>query len=350
MHPLPAALDVRSCLVMCTLLGVGLAPAALADEGSLQFTPPAPEAAPAPAPAPARASTMSPTATFGLSDSRFHEDKTIFWEGFLTGLRGFEHFYEPVGQPLYFESPFINSNVRALYLHHDFPNGSQIAGGDLHIAAAQARLAITERLAFIATKDGHSWLNAGALPNDNGWNDLAFGFKYAVWVDREHDWVLTPGVRVQIPTGNTGVLQGEVGEASPFVSFAKGFDRLHLLGNLTWRVPFDANDGNQVFSWDAHVDFEVSPESLPGFAPLVELHGLHYLTNGNRTPLTVGGLDYTNLGSAFVAGSEVIWMGVGARWKLTPHIAVGSTFEFPLTDKDDDIMGNRVTVDLILSW
>lgn len=38
--------------------------------------------------------------------------------GFLTGLRGFEDFHEPVGQPLYFESPFNDTGIRALYLKH----------------------------------------------------------------------------------------------------------------------------------------------------------------------------------------------------------------------------------------
>lgn len=348
MSPSRRTLTVSFSLLLATAGVATAATAASLEDASLAFT--APEPAAPPAAATPRASTISPTATFGLSDSRFHDDETVLWEGFLNGLRGFEHFYEPVGQPLYFESPFINSNVRALYLHHDFPNGSQIAGGDLHIAAVQARLAITERLAFIATKDGHSWLNAGALPEDNGWNDLAFGFKYAAWVDREADWVLTPGIRFQLPTGNTGVLQGEVGEFSPFLSFAKGFDRLHFIGSASWRIPFDDGDGNQVFHWDAHIDYEIAPASLPGFAPLIEFHGVHYLTNGDRTPLTVGGLDYTNLGSTGVAGSEVIWLGVGARWKLSPHMSVGSTFEFPLTEKRDDIMGNRLTVDFILAW
>jgi hypothetical protein len=41
---------------------------------------------------------------------------------------------------------------------------------------------------------------------------------------------------------------------------------------------------------------------------------------------------------------------VGARWKLTPHVSVGGVYEFSLTDKDEDIMDERVTFDMQLTW
>ncbi|MGE0480088.1 MAG: hypothetical protein AB7Q17_06405 [Phycisphaerae bacterium] len=293
---------------------------------------------------------MSETATFALSSQRLHNDPTILWPGFMTGLRGFEHFYEPVGMPLYFESPFNTTQLRLLYLYHDFPNGSQIGGGHLNVYAAQIRLALTERLGFIATKDGYSDLNAGILPESDGWNDFAIGLKYVLIADRERDFVLATGLRWEWQNGDRDVLQGADQELSPFFSFAQGFDQFHILGNITGRIPTDLNDGNCILSWNLHFDYEILPQILPGLAPLIEFHGLHYLSDGDRLPLSVGGLDYTNLGSADVAGDTVIWSGVGFRWKLTPHVSLGSTFEFPLTDADDDIMGNRVTADLAFSW
>ena len=41
-------------------------------------------------------------------------------DGFLTGLPGFEGFHEPVGQPIYFESPFNDTGLRFIYLRHEF--------------------------------------------------------------------------------------------------------------------------------------------------------------------------------------------------------------------------------------
>jgi hypothetical protein len=292
------------------------------------------------------ANSLSPKARFLFADSRIHDDPEVLAPGFLSGLRGFEHFYEPIGNPLFFESPFINTSIRVLYLHHEFAEKSQLQGGDLNVYAVQARLALTERLAFIATKDGYSDLNADALPKDEGWNDIAAGFKYAFYVDREADMVWTLGGRYQAGNGDSEVLQGGVQEVSPFVSFAKGWEKFHLLGNVSFRHPLDTNKGNNILQWSAHADYEI----YPGIAPVLELHGLHYLDDGNRLPLKVGGLDYTNLGSSDVGGSTVVWFGAGARFNLAPNVSLGSTYEYPLTNKNADIHGGRVTVDLIFTW
>ncbi len=290
----------------------------------------------------ASASGVNPNATFAFSKERWHSDSKIGWDGFLSGLRGFEHFYEPVGQPIYFESPFNNTGVRFLYLHHEFSDKSQLQGGNVDVAAVQARVALTERLGFIATKDGYSWLDANLLPEEEGWNGIAAGLKYAVYVDRDNDFVITPGVRLMLQSGEWKVLQSNPAEISPFVSMAKGWDKFHLVGNATVRVPFDDDDGNTIFQWDLHADYDL----IGGFAPCIEVHGLHYLSDGNKLPLKVGGLDYANIGSADVDGSTVVWMGVGGRWKFNPHLSIGGTYEFALTNKNADIMDKRVTFDL----
>lgn len=266
--------------------------------------------------------------------------------GFLEGLAGFERFHGPIGNPIYFESPQIDSGLRFLYLHHRFDGDSALGGGDLDVVAVQARLALTERLAFIATKDGYSFLDADVLAKDEGWNDLAFGFKYAFVVDPQDQFLLTGGFRYQTQNGERDVLQGGAQELSPFVSAAKGWDDWNFLGNLTYRTPFDAGDGNNIFQWSLHADYALTES----FAPVLELHGLHYLDNGTRTALPVGGLDYSNLGSTNVSGSKVVWMGLGASYKITPKMTLGVTQEFGLTDPSHDIMDQRLTVSFQVNW
>lgn len=280
-----------------------------------------------------------------LSDESLTSDPDMFWPGFLTGMEGFDDFHEPIGNPIYFESPFINTNAKFLYLHHEFDSGSVLMGGNLDVVALQLRLAITDRLAFIATKDGYSMLDATALPEGDGFNDVAAGIKYAFIVDEENDFVLTAGARYQFDWGASEVLQGTK-EFSPFVSIAKGFGDFHFIGSMTYRLPVDGGDGNDIFQWDLHFDYELGC----GLAPVLELHGLHYLDNGTAAPLPIGGLDYANLGSTMVSGNDVIWMGVGASAKLTPNLSVGATFEFALTDPEDDIMDTRFMFAATLTW
>lgn len=267
-------------------------------------------------------------------------------KGFVEGLRGFEKFHDPIGQPIYFETPFNDTSLRFLYLKHDFPSG---LNGDLTVYALQARLAISERLAFIATKDGYSDLEIGALGIDEtGWNDIAFGFKYVAIADRANDFVLTPGVRYMLENGDEEVLQSTTQELSPFVSFAKGWGDLHLIGNATLRLPFDGDDGNTVGHWDLHLDYDINPGQKAVFAPVAEIHGVHYLDDG-ATALGVGGLDYANLGSQ-PAESFVAWMGIGARVEIDTRYEIGLVYEFALTDEDDDIMDKRITFDFAVRF
>ena len=111
-------------------------------------------------------------------------------------------------------------------------------------------------------------------------------------------------------------------------------------------IPEGGHKGNNTLQWDLHADYEV----FDGIAPTIELHGVHYLTDGAAAGLNVGGLDYTNLGSGNVAGSTVIWFGVGARVKLTPNWSFGAVYEHALTNVNADIMDQRVTLDFIFSW
>lgn len=338
----------RTLPLALVLLAPGATGVAAAEDAPLINVPTGLTLASQPAPdaQPTRSPTVSDRATYMFGSERMHDDPTILWEGFLNGQRGFDHFYNPVGNPLYFESPLIQTQARFLFLHHEFSDGSQVQGGDLNVYALQVRVALTDSIAFIATKDGISDLDAGILPQDSGWNDLAVGLKWAFVADREADFVSTVGFRWMFDNGDDGVLQSGVNEISPFISMAKGFDKLHLMANVTGRFPTDSDDGNTVLQWDVHLDYEI----LPGVAPILELHGLHYLSDGERFGLSVGGLDYTNLGSNDVSGSTVVWFGAGARLKFTPHATLGATYEYALTNINADIMEQRVTVDFELTW
>jgi hypothetical protein len=310
---------------------------------ALTLSPMASVAQAAPA-APARAKAPS---LFG--GERWHNDPEVLWPGFLTGMTGFEQFHEPVSSPIYFESALVNTSLRLIFLHHEFPQAT-LGGGEVNIVAAQIRLALTDRLAFIATKDGYSWFNAGILPEDSGWNDLAFGLKYALIADAANAFALTVGFRYEAANGNSSILQRGAQEWSPFISVAKGFGDLHLMGNFTVRLPESTNKGNTIVQWGLHADYDILPEVLPGFAPVIELNGVHYTSNGNRLPLSVGGQDYNNFGSSDVAGTGVVWAAAGARWRLSPHLSLGATFEYPLSGGFSDIMRNRTTVDFIFTW
>lgn len=276
------------------------------------------------------------------------EPEPLLWKGFLYGDPHFRDKPRPVGSPLYFEDPFINSDIRLIYLYHKFPKDSNLRGGDLNVYAMQVRLALTDRLSFLATCDGISHLESPILNDETGWNDLAVGLKYALLVDHTNDFLLSTGLKWRLSNGHADILHGNVDELTPFISAYKGWGKFNVIADVAGRLAMDEHRGNHLLSWNLNANYEIIERF---FFPVVEFHGVHYLSNGDRLPLSDGGLDYANIGSNNVAGSSVFWGGIGARWNIADHISWGAVWEFPMqSTQANDLFEHRITTDLILTF
>ncbi|MFN0056814.1 MAG: hypothetical protein ACKVX7_00020 [Planctomycetota bacterium] len=277
-----------------------------------------------------------------MADAKMNFD---LWPGFVSGMgKNFRASPRPLDSPLYFEDPFIATDIRPIFLYHEFPRHSLLGGGHLTVLAVQARLALTERLALIATEDGYTDLEASALPAGDGWNNLAAGFKYALHVDYEQKSILTAGARWTLSNGSRDVFQGIEDEVSLFVTGAKTMDRIHLMADVVGRITTHHEQGNDSLSWDVQAAYELTPR----FFPLVEYHGFTYLSNGNRIQVRDGLLDYGNLGAGDVRGSDVHWATVGYRYEVADGVQWGLGYGFALrTPGKNDIYEERLITGLV---
>lgn len=293
------------------------------------------------------ADTVSVRTEDGRHPSWVTDLESKMWPGFLTGLAGYEDFVMPVGSPLYFEDPFITTDMRLLYIYHTIPNRSVLRGGQVHVAAAQIRVALTERLALIATKDGYSWVDSHITPAGDGWNDIAIGLKYALHSDPEEQFLVTTGLRWEWANGSTDALQGgESQELSPFVSVAKGWDKWHFLGSLGGRIATNRSAANSSVVWDLHLDYALTET----FRPLIEVHGIHWVTNADRLPLSEDYLDVGSLGASKAAGRDFFSGGIGFRWQARENVSVGVSYEFPLESPSAHLMEHRFTLNTVISF
>lgn len=273
------------------------------------------------------------------------ESKT--WGAFLTGLAGYDDFVMPVGMFVYFEDPFITTDLRLLYAYHQIPNSSVLRGGQVHVVAAQIRIALTERLALIATKDGYSWVDSHITAGGDGWNDLAVGLKYALIVRPEDHLLVSTGLRWEWNNGSSDAWQGgESQELSPFVSFAKGWEKWHFLAAISGRIPTDHHDANYSLLWNLHLDYELTET----FRPLIEVHGIHWLSNADRLPLGEDYLDVGSLGAAKAKGRDFFSAGFGFRWQAADNVSVGLTYELPLESASEHLQEQRVTLNTVVSF
>lgn len=248
-------------------------------------------------------------------------------------------FVHPVTSPYFHEDSFVNTDVRAWFVYHDFPNGGVIDGGSAKVYALQVRVAITDQLQLVAYKDGYTDFDAGLL-KDAGWNDLAAGLKWAPIQDHAKQFYLSVGAGYEFPVGDADVLQND-GELRVWAAVNKGFGPLHLGGTVNYFYPTSRSDEplgySETLSWHFHLDYYV----CEWFSPVVEVNGYHVLNkHGEVVPFS--GIDVTNLGG----GDDVISLGLGAEIRPAKNLGLRAAWETPLTS-GDDLYGWRITVSAV---
>lgn len=279
----------------------------------------------------------------------------------------------PMGMPYLFEDPHTISGLNFAYVYHQFPGDSVFAGGDAHVLALQARLALTDRLSFIATKDGLMFFRPDLplVEEVEEGMDITAGFKYALINSPEHDFILSPAIRYEVPVGSKRIYQGYGdGVLIPSASFAYGFGdlglpNLNLIGSFGAQLPIDGNANSTSLFYNAHLDYfiELGDRSfVRGIVPFVELNAMHWTDGGNgqntvvlkgadvtvggATALLVGdafeGADVANLGASGVGKQDLVVLGGGLRMPLRHGISLGALYETPIS-KREDIFEQRVT-------
>lgn len=259
-----------------------------------------------------------------------------------------EDMISPVSAPTLNEDPRIDTELRPMYMFTSIANDFATQGGRYQVVAVQARAALTDRIGFIATKDGYIWLDPNeAVPDHSGWANVAFGFKGALWKDEDSASIASIGLRYEAPMGNQRVFQGYgSGLLNPFVTAAKGFDDVHVQAYAGPRIAISGEDSS-FFDASLHVDYQ-----LWKLYPLAELNWVYVYDAGRRIPLTQEGFDLVDFGSSEAGEESVVTTALGLRYRITDDVDLGLTGEFPLTS-DSGIFGWRVTTDLIwrpLGW
>jgi len=273
-----------------------------------------------------------------------------------------ENTFNVMGMPFLFEDPYITTGLNLVWVYHTFPESSPLGGlppallaglapgaveytqtgGHLNLLALQIRLAVTDRLAFIATKDGATFQRPGnlLLPDDDGFYDMTVGFKYALIDDRENDfWGME---RIGLANAN-------------------------LVGSLGGQIPVDDQANSTSIFYNVHLDYgiPIDTDVVKFVVPFVEVNGLYYTSGGrgrNNVNTTLGqlpvsaieslygsfeGVDVANLGATGVEGNSLVVMGGGIRVPTKWGVSFGAMFEGVVTSRTD-IYDKRFTA--MVTW
>lgn len=273
--------------------------------------------------------------------------------GGSLGKDRFERYVPSVTNPLFNETPFITTEAKPVYIFHQVPDEFISGGGDINVAALQVRLAITERFGFIATADGYTNLDFNeTLDDDDGPNDVAFGFKYAFWNDPEAGQIGTFGLRYTAPAGNLDTAGLEIngdgsGFLNPFFTGALIHDKFQVQGSLGANIALNGINSTFIHG-SIHVDYEV----FDGFYPFAEANFFAFTDGGDQIvggPLaTLTGVDIVDLGTS--DPQNFVTVGGGFRYRLGDNVLFGTGVEGNVLNREDTLFGIRLTTDFTIHF
>jgi hypothetical protein len=249
----------------------------------------------------------------------------------------------PVSNPIFFETPLIQTEVQPIYIYHRMNPSFLGTEVSVNVYALQLRYAVDDRLEIIATKDGYIQIHEKGIGSVNGWGNLAAGFKYAIAKDEAEQYIITPGLTFELPTGSKAVFQGTGGGvANAFVSAEKGFDKLHLTGNIGFRVPLNWHQDTSSLHYSGQIDCR-------WFIPFVDINAFTTVSNGKNLPFTTEGFDLVNFGATKASGNTQAAAGLGFRSRILPSADFGVSYERGITAAND-IFKDRLTVDFSIRF
>lgn len=262
--------------------------------------------------------------------------------------KAFEGFVNPVTNPILAKDPRSSTWARILILNNNLPGSHPLGGGNVQAYGMQVNIALTERLTFIADKDGYADVNIRNVPHTGGWLNVAAGLKYTFIRDVENQFLAAAGVMYEIPSGESDAFQGHgSGQITPFLTWGKQVcDNWHILATHGYTAAVNQTTDSSFFYHSLHVDRAING----WFYPLVEVNWFQYTQGGNRLPRPVGEADgLINLGTQGMAGRQLLSTAVGAKMRFSEHLYAGVAYEFALTGYKG-LLNNRITADLVVRY
>lgn len=275
----------------------------------------------------------------------------------IASADGFAQARRPISNPTYFDLALPITNIHPIVIYHGLPDqinaaGTQVPlGGDVEVYALQFEIAVNDRLSIVASKDGYVDMNPdNTLGDTEGFANLAAGVKYAFLLDPVSRTAVSGTLGFEVPTGNSDVFQGEGdGAINLTVSALKLLDDWQFAGSIGTQIPFSDQLSTELWM-SGHVSYEVSR----WFIPLVEVNWFHVLDAGDGSSSLVSSItefeggDFFNLGASNAAENrDFVSAAFGFRSRLCDSVDAGLAYEIPLTNQNNSLMEERVTLDLV---
>ena len=273
----------------------------------------------------------------------------------------------PITNPVYADTAIPESKITVIGAHHRLPDkintilGKVPLGGDVNVLAVQVEYAFNDSLSLTAIKDGYVDFNPdNTLSSEEGFNDLALGLKWRF----HHDDGLSLAFRgtVELSTGDDEIFQGNGdGNFSPALIITHQHDKGQCNTVIGATLPFDGDEESTM----SYVSLGYARQLTDRLSLIGELNWLRVLDEGDGsanygasqlgaavpTIVEFEGPDLFNLGSANGDDNpDAVTVALGVRYQLTDNVNAGIAYEHPLTDEEDGLFEDRVTLSVTVHY
>jgi hypothetical protein len=257
-----------------------------------------------------------------------------------------DHTISPVANPGYFENPIILNELRPVFVYQGIQDSFATGGGEAYSTGIQVRLALTERLQLALSKGGYLWINPTLGAKAEGFGDIVGSLKYALYDSEEDQFILTPGVGFQFPSGRSEVFQGSGdGVLNLFASAMKGYGNFHLTGYAGYQLAMDQAANSSQFQLNLQADYWVHDL----FIPFVAFSSWTVTKAGSALPFDAEGYDTANFGASASEGNTQATLAVGFRSRVAANVDLGLAYQRAILSPEG-FFDDRVTFDISYRW
>jgi hypothetical protein len=306
--------------------------------GALAFA-----AEPPPAPLAPAAPGFAPGDVAGACPTLFAADAPGAAPGGpLAGNHDFPRFIDFISNPLQNIDPRAVTAIYPLFGSAWFSSAPALPDGDMQVYGPAITVALSDRLAVGLNQGGYAAIQLSgtqrarilndprlaALAADrrdrlrdiasggerDGFLNLGGFAQYTLIEDVPDQFLLTGGVRLEVPCGSHEVFQG-YGPAhmAPYLTAGKEYGQFHVLATTGYMFPLGpSSDNTQLFYADLHLD----RRCFGWLYPLVELNCIYHTTSVSFGLTTRRGfVDFDN----FESSGNILTLSAGANAVLIPE-------------------------------
>jgi len=283
----------------------------------------------------------------------------------LSGTHDFPNFINWISNPLQNIDPRAVTAIYPLFMSQWTSSRPPIPDGDFQVYGPAITIALSDRFAFGMNQGGLADAQFSRNPVDrarlirqdplgrfrdveaggsrDGFLNVGGFFQYTLIADVQDQFLLTGGLRWEVPCGSYEIFQGHGPvHLAPYLTTGKEFGKFHVLATTGYQFPAGpGNDNSQQFYANIHID----RQTFGWLYPLVEVNSLYHTTSVPfGLPTRRGFIDLGN----FEATGNVVSLAAGANAVLIPErLEIGAVYTTVIgSQRDFDANGLLVKMTL----